>query len=50
MKYYQEYELRHVKDHVEVFLNGRFQFSADTISEACADIREMEEENAESRN
>lgn len=35
------YEFRHVKGHIEVFLNGEFQFSADTMSEAR---RELENE------
>lgn len=29
-----KYEFRLVKGHVEVYLNGVFQFSADTIREA----------------
>lgn len=33
------YELRHVKEHIEVYLNGEFLFSADTVQEA---FREME--------
>lgn len=28
------YEFREVMGHIEVFLHGRFQFSADTIAEA----------------
>jgi len=28
------YEFRNVKGHIEVFLNGEFQFSADTMKEA----------------
>lgn len=31
---YLKYEIRHVRGHVEVFLNGEFQFSADTTAEA----------------
>lgn len=46
MKKYGDYELRHVKEHIEVFLNGRFQFSADTISEARAEIKADEEERS----
>ena len=38
-KLYMGFEIRHVRDHVEVFLDGRFQFSADTVSEAIAMIR-----------
>ena len=32
----------HVKGHVEVFINGVFSFSADTVAEA---LRELEEES-----
>jgi hypothetical protein len=32
------YDYRYVKDHVEVYLDGKFQFSADNMSEA---IREL---------
>lgn len=39
------YEFRHVKEHIEVFLYGRFLFSADTEEEARRDIREHEERN-----
>jgi len=39
------YEFRYVVGHVEVFLNGKFQFSADTIGEA---VRELEEDPAPS--
>lgn len=28
------YEFRRVREHIEVFLNGEFQFSADTMKEA----------------
>ncbi len=35
------YEVRFVGGHVEVYLNGRFCFSADTRSEAEAEIREL---------
>lgn len=34
------YEFRHVKGHIEVFLNGEFQFSADTISEARKELEQ----------
>ncbi len=27
------YEIRRVRDHIEVFLNGEFQFSADNMKE-----------------
>ena len=40
---YLGYELRHVRDLVEVFLFGHFQFSADTIAEAKREIRKEEE-------
>ena len=36
------YELRYVRGHVEVYLNGRFSFSADTRGEAEAEIRARE--------
>ena len=32
------YEIRNVKEHVEVFLDGEFQFSADTVQEAQHEI------------
>lgn len=28
------YEFRQVREHIEVYLNGEFQFSADTMQEA----------------
>lgn len=34
------YEFRNVNGHIEVFLNGEFQFSADTISEANAELKQ----------
>ena len=34
------YEFCHVKGHIEVFLNGEFQFSADTISEAHKELEQ----------
>lgn len=37
------YEFRKVREHIEVFLNGVFQFSADNMSEARAEIREQRE-------
>lgn len=34
-----EYEFRWVRgEHVEVFLNGKFQFSADSIKEAYEEL------------
>lgn len=38
------YEFRRVREHIEVFLNGEFQFSADTMSEAKAEIMKQGEE------
>lgn len=35
------YELKWVRGHVEVFLNGRFCFSADTEGEAEAELEAM---------
>lgn len=35
------YEFRRVKEHIEVFLDGVFQFSADTEQEAEREIEEM---------
>lgn len=32
------YEFRRVREHIEVFLNGEFQFSADNMSEARAEL------------
>ena len=34
------YEFRYVKGHIEVFLDGEFQFSADTISEARKELEQ----------
>lgn len=34
------YEFRNIKGHIEVFLNGEFQFSADTISEANTELKQ----------
>lgn len=39
-----KYEFRFVKGHVEVYLNGVFKFSADTISEAESMIGGAESE------
>lgn len=33
------YEFRRVRDHIEVFLDGVFQFSADSIKEAEEELR-----------
>lgn len=37
------YEFRQVKGHIEVFLDGVFQFSADTIREAKSELEQYEE-------
>ena len=34
------YEIRYVAGHVEVYLSGEFQFSADSEAEALREIRE----------
>ncbi len=35
------YEFKNVRGHVEVYLNGAFCFSADTLAEAHAELKEM---------
>lgn len=35
------YEFRHVKGHIEVYLDGKFQFSADTMQEAREELENM---------
>lgn len=37
-----EYEIAQCVGHVEVFLHGKFLFSADTISEAQSEIEAIE--------
>ena len=37
------YQFRHIRGHIEVFLDGVFQFSADTVSEAIHEL----DDNAE---
>ncbi len=37
------YEFKNVRGHIEVFLNGEFQFSADTMAEAYHELKETEE-------
>lgn len=38
----ERFELRHVRGHVEVYdASGNFLFSADTITEAENDLREL---------
>lgn len=39
------YELRKIKDHVEVYLHGLFCCSADNEKEAREEIRKQEEKN-----
>ena len=36
-----EPEIRQVKEHYEVFLNGEFQFSADNITEVEKEIENL---------
>ena len=38
------YEFRYEKGHIEVFLNGKFQFSADNMREVREELREMKGE------
>lgn len=33
------YEFRHINGHIEVFLDGEFQFSADTMQEAYIELK-----------
>ena len=35
------YELESIKGHIEVYRDGKFQFSADTVTEAKHDILEL---------
>jgi hypothetical protein len=37
------YEFRYVDGHIEVFLNGQFQFSADTMREARKELEQYVE-------
>ena len=37
------YTIKYLRDHVEVYLHGRFCFSADNKAEALREIEEMEE-------
>lgn len=39
------YEFKHVRGHIEVYLNGEFQFSSDTMSEAYSELFNTIEEN-----
>jgi hypothetical protein len=36
------YEFRHVKGHIECYINGKFAFSADTKGEAWREMRDRE--------
>lgn len=36
------YEFRRVKGHIEVYLNGEFQFSADTMQEVLEELNCMQ--------
>ena len=38
------YEFRYVRGHIEVFLNGSFQFSADTLQEAHHEVNNNHKE------
>lgn len=35
------YEFREVDEHIEVYLNGEFQFSADSEKEASAELKNL---------
>lgn len=35
------YEFRRVREHIEVYLDGKFQFSADTMREAMEELEDM---------
>lgn len=35
-----QYEIRYVRGHVEVYLGGQFQFSADNEAEAMEELRQ----------
>jgi|GEM_PF-2132360 len=35
------YKFKWIRGHIEVFLNGVFQFSADSMSEAVREIEEL---------
>ena len=37
------YECRYIDGHIEVFLDGKFQFSADNMREVREELREIEE-------
>ena len=39
-----EYDIVHKKDHYDVYINGKFYCSADTITEAAREIEEYERE------
>lgn len=39
--FFYGYDIEYVKDHVEVSMNGKFLFTADTVKEAKSDILEI---------
>ena len=39
------YVIKHVKGHIEVYLNGQFLFSADNMQEVYEELKEMEHDN-----
>jgi len=36
-----DFEIRQVKEHYEIFLNGEFQFRADNLSEIISELERM---------
>lgn len=36
-----DYEFKNIRGHIEVFLHGVFQFSADTMAEAIEEIENL---------
>lgn len=39
------YQFRNVRGHIEVYRDGRFVFSADTLSEAYAELKKEGDDN-----
>ena len=37
----EKIEIRHVMEHYEVFVNGRFVLSGDTLNEVLEELRKM---------
>ena len=37
----EKIEIRHVMEHYEVFVNGRFVLSGDTLNEVIEELRKM---------